>query len=193
MTERNYYRLLEVPATASQNEIVRAYELAKRTYGGESLATYSLFDTGERQAVMAKIEEAYRTLSDPDRRREYDAWLAAGVGAVAVGDSAPAGGAHKPSSPAPSAPEELEIPELLHGRDLQRLRERLGISLQAIANQTRISVKYLQQLEEDQHDKLPHPVFVRGYLLQYAQALKLDADQILNGYLRGMAKGSGDS
>ncbi len=182
-TERNLYRLLEVAATAGQGEIIRAYELAKRTYGPESLATYSLFNANERQAVMAKIEEAYRTLSDPERRREYDTWLAAQA-RMPDGATAPAG----PPTAAPPLPADVEIPDVLYGRDLKRLREQLGVSLQTIANLTRINITYLHHLEEDRHGKLPNPVFVRSYLLQYAQALKLDQDRIMNGYQNGMTK-----
>jgi cytoskeletal protein RodZ len=66
------------------------------------------------------------------------------------------------------------------------MREQLGVSLQSIANLTRINITYLQHLEADQHRKLPHQVFIRGYLLQYAQALKLDPDRLLAGYLSAM-------
>jgi curved DNA-binding protein CbpA len=181
VAEHDYYRLLEVPLTATPHDIRMAYELAKRTYGVESLATYSLFDAEDRQSVMARIDAAYRVLSEPGRRREYDAWLA-----QRSQPAAPAGGPPSPATQKAAAPSEVTIPDQLRGRDLKRIREQLGVSIQEIANITRINIKYLQYLEDDQHAKLPHGVFIRGYLLQYAQALKLDPDRILNGYLNGM-------
>jgi cytoskeleton protein RodZ len=40
----------------------------------------------------------------------------------------------------------------------------------------------VQALENDDHDRLPGPVFVRGYLRNYARLLGLDDDNILAGY-----------
>jgi len=183
-TEHNLYRLLDVAVTATPHEIRLAYELARRTYGGDSLATYSLFGAADRQAVMAQIDEAYRVLSDPERRRVYDATLTAGLSAPAVAATR-ADSVRPPPEPPPS-PEAVVIPDVITGRDLKQWRESLRMSLQTIADLTRINIKYLQYLEEDRHAKLPHTVFIRGYLLQYAKALKLDADRVLNGYLKGM-------
>jgi len=83
-------------------------------------------------------------------------------------------------------PQEATIPEVITGKDLRQLRESRRMSLQTIADLTRINIKYLQYLEEDQHGKLPHTVFIRSYLLQYAKTLKLDAEQLLSAYLKGM-------
>lgn len=190
VTERNLYRLLEIAETATPHEIRRAYELARRTYGGESLATYSLFGAADRQAVMAQIEEAYRVLSDSERRRAYDAKISgAGPSAGTVASAGmPAGSDAGHQDPHGGLLPSLEetIPDVSTGKDLQRLRESRRMSLQAIADLTRINIKYLQYLEEDQHSKLPHTVFIRSYLLQYAKALKVDEEQLLNSYLKGM-------
>lgn len=189
-TERNLYRLLEIAETATPHEIRQAYELARRTYGGDSLATYSLFGAADRQAVMVQIEEAYRVLSDSERRRAYDAKISRAsspgemVNLAGVQATSDAGHQDPPGDLLP--PMEETIPDVTTGRDLKRLRESRRMSLQAIADLTRINIKYLQYLEEDQHSKLPHTVFIRSYLLQYAKALKVDADQFLNSYLKGM-------
>src|SRR3990172_13095920 len=70
--DQNYYDLLEVPATASKEEIQQAYDLARKTFSEQSFATYSLFATEERRAMLGQIEEAYRVLIDELSRREYD-------------------------------------------------------------------------------------------------------------------------
>jgi len=188
--DRNLYRLLEIAETATAHEIRQAYELARRTYGGESLATYSLFGAADRQAVMVQIEEAYRVLSDSERRRAYDAEMSGAsspgetVNPAGVPARSDAGHQEPPGDLLP--PLEETIPDVTTGKDLKRLRESRRMSLQAIADLTRINIKYLQYLEEDQHSKLPHTVFIRSYLLQYAKALKVDAEQFLNSYLKGM-------
>ena len=68
----NHYELLDVTRTASRDEIRRAYLAAKETYKPGSLAAYSLVTEEERSTILGRIEEAYRTLSDPVKRKEYD-------------------------------------------------------------------------------------------------------------------------
>jgi curved DNA-binding protein CbpA len=190
--DQNFYELLEVSPRASASDILHAYELAKRTYGADSLATYSLFTSDDRQQVLAKIEEAYRVLSNPDRRREYDRWLDTRAAPPAgEADRVSAEAAEEFSAePPPVAPVAIRLPEILAGRDLKAIREQLGVSLQTIANQTRINITYLQYLEEDRREKLPSSVYVRSYLMQYACALNLDPQRMLSSYLKGSSSGS---
>jgi len=67
-----YYELLNVERTASQEEIRAGYEAALATYAPGSLAAYGLVTDDERRQVAGRIEEAYRTLSDPERKKAYD-------------------------------------------------------------------------------------------------------------------------
>ena len=59
----NYYDVLGVPKTASQEDIKRAYR---------KLASQHHPDKGGDTAKFQQVEEAYRTLSDPAKRSEYD-------------------------------------------------------------------------------------------------------------------------
>ena len=68
----NYYELLSVERTASQDEIWEGYQAALATYRGESLALYGLVSETERDAILGRIQEAFQTLRDPDMRQEYD-------------------------------------------------------------------------------------------------------------------------
>jgi DnaJ-class molecular chaperone len=68
----NFYELLNVERTASREEIREAYMAAVETYKPGSLASYSLVDGAEREQILARIEDAYRTLSDPVRKKNYD-------------------------------------------------------------------------------------------------------------------------
>jgi DnaJ-class molecular chaperone len=71
----NYYELLDVDRTASKDEIWDAYQAALETYRPGSLATYSLVTEAERTLIMERIQEAYQTLRDPDKKKAYDAAL----------------------------------------------------------------------------------------------------------------------
>ncbi len=68
------------------------------------------------------------------------------------------------------------------GQDLKRERELRGISLQEIADSTRISLKFLQAVEEDRLDIIPGQFFIRGILRSYAKSIGLDENQVLNKY-----------
>jgi len=68
----NYYDLLSVERTASQDEIWEGYQAALSTYRDGSLALYSLVSEAERSLILGRIQEAFQTLRDPAKRREYD-------------------------------------------------------------------------------------------------------------------------
>jgi curved DNA-binding protein CbpA len=68
----NYYELLNVERTASQEEIRAGYQAALATYQPGSLAAYSLVTEEERGLILERIREAYQTLRDPTRKKAYD-------------------------------------------------------------------------------------------------------------------------
>lgn len=69
---------------------------------------------------------------------------------------------------------------------LRAVREAKGITLQEVADSTRISVRYLQAIEADAHDRLPSAPFVKGYVREVARLLKLDDEAVVAGYMRRM-------
>lgn len=74
--------------------------------------------------------------------------------------------------------------ELHFGLTLRRAREQQGLSLHDVAEQTRISVRWLAALEEARTEQLPAPVFVIGYLRSYARVLGLPGDELIEAYRR---------
>lgn len=68
------------------------------------------------------------------------------------------------------------------GQDLKRERELRGISLKEIAESTKINIRFLRALEEDQLDVLPGKFFTRGIIRGYAKYLGLEEDSVLNKY-----------
>jgi curved DNA-binding protein CbpA len=69
---QSYYELLEIDPSANQEEILKAYNRARATYGHNSPALYSLFNREEAEALLKLIDEAYSILSNQFKRREYD-------------------------------------------------------------------------------------------------------------------------
>lgn len=72
------------------------------------------------------------------------------------------------------------------GQDLKRERELRGISLQEIAETTKINPRFLRELEEDNLDALPGEFFVRGIIREYAKQLGLNEHDVLNTYLESL-------
>ena len=68
------------------------------------------------------------------------------------------------------------------GHYLRKEREQKSISLEQVAYATRINLKMLHALENDDHNSLPAQTFVRGYLQAYAKYVKLDIQDVLLRY-----------
>lgn len=66
---------------------------------------------------------------------------------------------------------------------LRRQREVREIPLREVADVTKISLRYLEALEQDRFDVLPAPVFAKGFLREYARYVGLDADEVVNSFL----------
>ena len=102
------------------------------------------------------------------------------------------------------APEEFQAsnqdqaPEARYEREsfgawLRSQREVRGVDLEAIAQSSKINIRYLELLEEDRFDLLPASIFVRGFLREYARIVGLDPDEVLNFYLVASAGGEYES
>ena len=65
------------------------------------------------------------------------------------------------------------------GEFLRRERELRHISLDDVAERTKISRRYLEAIEEERYDRLPGETFVRGFIRAYAQSVGLDPDDTL--------------
>ena len=65
------------------------------------------------------------------------------------------------------------------GQRLKKTRVYRHLTLEKVAEATRIRLQYLQALEADDFSAMPSPVQARGFLRNYAQYLDLDLDQIV--------------
>jgi len=76
LLEQSYYEILEVQPSVEAGALQRAYLIARATYQPDSAATYSIFSDEDSDAILRRIEEAYRVLSDAEMRDAYDRSLA---------------------------------------------------------------------------------------------------------------------
>jgi cytoskeleton protein RodZ len=65
------------------------------------------------------------------------------------------------------------------GAHLRELRTQRGISLEEISRSTRVLTQYLEALETDRYEALPAPVFTKGFIRAYCQALGVPPDESL--------------
>ena len=65
------------------------------------------------------------------------------------------------------------------GTYLRDLRARRGLSLDEVARLTRVASRYIEALEADTFGALPAPVFTRGYIRAYCQALHEPVEEAL--------------
>lgn len=70
------------------------------------------------------------------------------------------------------------------GERLREARERRGISLRQIAEETNVSVRSLEAIERNELDKLPGGIFTRGFIRSYASAVGLDPDGVVKQFLQ---------
>jgi flagellar biosynthesis protein FlhG len=195
------YEILEVDPGATEEEIRRAVRRVREVYGQDSLVVPGLYSRERLAALHLRIDEAYETLIDEERRRAYDTALfpegpprrvrSASYPAVppALSDrSGPIFLVHdEPSAAAPAAPAAPRPPEPeigpateFTGALLRQLREARGIDLHAISQRTKITVAHLRAIEEETVKAMPAMVYVRGFLVEYARFLRLDVKRVLD-------------
>jgi curved DNA-binding protein CbpA len=80
MTQKNFYQILEVPKSASEEDIKKAYfQMARRfhpdRFDRQAAAEYK----SQIDEVFDGITNAYRVLSNKDKRTAYDSGIATGV------------------------------------------------------------------------------------------------------------------
>jgi transcriptional regulator with XRE-family HTH domain len=70
------------------------------------------------------------------------------------------------------------------GPRLRRERERRGITLDTIATVTKVSAELWEGLERNDFSRWPSGIFARAFVRDYARAVGLDADEIVDEFCR---------
>ncbi|HEX6200030.1 MAG TPA: helix-turn-helix transcriptional regulator, partial [Thermoanaerobaculia bacterium] len=100
---------------------------------------------------------------------------------------------HRPNHrQAPPWEREADSEPASFGAWLRRQREMREITLREISDATKISLRYLEALEQERFDLLPAKVFARGFLRQYARYVGLDPDEAVNRLLVAQDEEAGD-
>ncbi len=102
-----------------------------------------------------------------------------------------------PREPPPPArpPEPVPVDGAWTGDALRQMREARGITVQQIAERTKVTRHHIENIEGERFGQLPAPVYLRGILLSLARELRLDGQKVARSYLEraaasGLAPGS---
>jgi curved DNA-binding protein CbpA len=208
--KKNYYEVLEIETNATPAQIESSYVRAKNAYSGESVALYSLMTKEECQKILDQIEEAYSVLGFPEKRREYDRLRGFNQGGTtyqtkaegptkeeslqyeSFGSNLNEAKVSKITAQKKFGLEFVENSEMNNrimncteftGKFLKEIRDYKNVSLDRMAEMTRISKTHITAIENEDISKLPAEVYVRGYVYQYAKVLKLNPDHVANSYI----------
>jgi transcriptional regulator with XRE-family HTH domain len=94
-----------------------------------------------------------------------------------------------PSTATPTPPPGIfSLDGEVNGQTLRRLREARRLTMDELAEATKIRRPYLAAIEEQDLDALPSRVYLRGFLTQIARVLRVDKEKLADGYLAFIAR-----
>ena len=203
----NYYEIFEMPITASTFEIRQAYKEALSIYGDDSPISYSFFPQEESKEILNRIEEAFSTLIDQEKRELYNKMLVREkkidpssltkkrekVPTPLFSSKTPGGAALSKTimkrikdKDLKKTKETILSKDMISGDDLKQLRQTVGIKIEDLFEVTRITVSILEAIENDNFGTLPVTVYLKNFLKAYAKLFEVDPKKIIDGYLKNL-------
>lgn len=183
---KNLYEVLGLARTSADDEIRRAYKRQREIFRDGSFPVVSVVTEAALREEQARIEEAYDTLLDPNKRRAYD--LSTFPADIRDDDNQPR--RIDDARAAELLMLQAELAREIHaeteytGALLRKAREAQGVELMDIAQRTKISTIHLRAIEEERTQDLPALVYVQGFVQEVAKYLKLDPTQVTRTYMR---------
>jgi len=208
--EMNYYEMLNVKPDAAFFEIRHAYKAALQMYQADSMISHSIFSEEERKQILSFVEKAYTSLINEKERQNYDnelisqgvlasiKWKISPKKPIYIYEANTNSGIKTLSKNNNDELREkiaqnesiLEIiaQTQISGADLQKIRSKLDVPIEHIAQETKISTYYIETIEKDNVSRLPATVFLKGFIKAYLKCLCLEpVDGISNKYMNYLA------
>jgi len=208
--ELNYYEMLNVKPDAAFFEIRHAYKAALQMYQADSMISHSIFSQEERKLILSFVEKAYLTLINEKERQIYDnelilqgvltatKWKVSPKKPVSIFDINRNSGIKSVVKSNDELREKIahseRVAEIIaqteiSGANLKEIRKQLDVSIEHIAQETKISSYYIKNIEEDNISRLPAAVFLKGFIKAYLKCLCLKpVDDISNKYMCILAR-----
>lgn len=159
-----HYQLLEVNENCSFEELLGSYKRLKSLYNKGSLAMLPLddeIDDEERNQYLSELENSFKILS-----RHYNE-------------------KNRITNLNPSDPSDSEMIECkaFSGPYFRAVRKNLGMDLQQISFVIKVSRVTLENIEDENFHKLPHPTYLKCLVKAYAGQLGLDPKTAASEYM----------
>ena len=203
----NYYEILETPINASTFQIRQAYKEALSIYDIDSSISYSFFSEEESKEILGRIEEAFSTLIDQEKRELYNKTLIREkkidpsslkkkrqkVPTPLFSSKTPGGATFSKiikkrikDKDLKKAGEAILSKDMISGDDLKQLRKTFGVKIEDLFEVTRITVSILEAIENDDFETLPSTIYLKNFLKAYAELFKIDSKKIIDGYIKNL-------
>jgi curved DNA-binding protein CbpA len=212
--KNNYYEILEVSSSATQHDILLAYQKAKLTYSDANVAIQGAFSVEELSELKKLIDEAFLVLSNQDYRHVYEqrlntkSYSAGDITFNAIKDFTQDTDRTntvekliqkhntmnlQKTEDALAAEDviknsdfenEIQGQTQWSGEFLRKVREYKKISIDKLQESTKVNPWYLKSLETMDVKNLPATVFVRGYIIQLAKELGLNEKHVADSYMK---------
>jgi cytoskeleton protein RodZ len=69
--------------------------------------------------------------------------------------------------------------QLKPGMQLAREREKKGLNTKQVSNKLQLKEEIIMRLEADDYEKMPPPVFIKGYIRGYANLLEISPEPLI--------------
>lgn len=169
-SKKNIYDILGISEDSSPEEIQEAYRKAKTLFSQDRPLFLKTFNEKEAQRLNQLIEKAFISLSSNLDFMEKNEHV-----------SGTRFSTYKKNQ---EMEERIEKTESFDGSFLREIRVYKNISLNQIWEVTKINMLHLTSIENNDFERLPDPVFVRGYVKKIAEILELDVNKVVFSYMQ---------
>lgn len=203
----NYYEIMELTPQAADELTIRSrYNELKSFYASGTLIDKGILVERELVGLQEMLEEAYAVLGNPTLKAIYDEKLNICVSSEKIINPV---AIVKESTLPVSDLKEIKRPCFEHERKMWKLsypvdeakenyfqqltqwdgyalaalREYKKVSISDLSQFTKINPFYITAVEQMLPNQLPAHVFVRGYIVQIARALGLNAEKVASSYM----------
>lgn len=190
------YDILEINPNATVKEIQTAYQRKLEIFAENSFIPIGLLTKEEKEKERDILEQNYKLLINKEARKKYDEEL---ITKKIISEEERVSDYKEIQGDFPQTQsieeketkehiveeEEGDISEVAFydGPGLKKIRLLKKISIEEIVSETNIRTWYIESIEAERYDALPARIYLKGFLKQIAQYLKLSSEKVLKDYL----------
>jgi hypothetical protein len=167
---KKHFENLELDTDATLSDVQNSYLRLKKLYSSNSQVMTPLaeeFSEKQKKEILKQIDESYAKLVQFLNE---------------VGKTSPLAERGRPQGTEAAPPQKDSLS--WSGLRLKQAREKLGIDLSKITQQTKIRAEVLRQLEEEKFDAFPEAAHLKRIIRSYASFLKLNSDEVADSYIQ---------